>query len=64
MKGGMSLGTAKVSLDEVCVVLAFFGGEIGIRTIVCTFGLGSVIDMFHGRIRGKICGWLGNGKVV
>lgn len=61
---GMSLGTAKVSLDAACVFLAFFCGENGIGTIVCTFGLGPVIEMFHGRIRGKICGWLGNGKVV
>lgn len=62
---GIRLGTAKVSLDAVCVILAvLLGGEIGIGTIVCTFGLGPVIDMFHRRIRGKIYGWLGNGKVV
>lgn len=61
---GMNLGPAKVFLDAVCVVLAFFCGEIGIGTIVCTFGLDPVIDMFHGRIRGKICVWLENGKVV
>ena len=60
---GMNLGPAKVFLDAVCVVLAFFCGEIGIGTIVCTFGLDPVIDMFHGRIRGKICVWLENGKV-
>ena len=62
---GIRLGTAKVSLDAVCVILAvLLGGEIGIGTIVCTFGLGPVIDLFHRRIRGKIYGWLGNGKVV
>ena len=62
---GIRLGTAKVSLDAVCVILAvLLGGEIGIGTIVCTFGLGPVIDMFHRRIHGKIYGWLGNGKVV
>ena len=61
---GMNLGPAKVFLDAVCVVLAFFCGEIGIGTIVCTFGLGPVIDMFHERIRGKVCGWPGKGKVV
>ena len=62
---GIRLGTAKVSLDAVCVILAvLLGGEIGIGTIVCTFGLGPVIDMFHRRIRGKLYGWLGNGKVV
>ena len=61
---GMNLGPAKVFLDAVCVVLAFFCGEIGIGTIVCTFGLDPVIDMFHERIRGKVCGWPGKGKVV
>ncbi len=57
--------TASSDTLAVCVILAvLLGGEIGIGTIVCTFGLGPVIDMFHRRIRGKLYGWLGNGKVV
>lgn len=49
---GVKIGTAKIGLDAVCVVLALLlGGEIGIGTIICTFGLGPVIDWFHGRIR-------------
>jgi hypothetical protein len=48
---GVNLGIAKISLDAVCVVLAFMlGGEIGVGTILCTFGLGPVIDAFHGEI--------------
>lgn len=62
---GMRLGTAKISLDAVCVVLAvLLGGEIGIGTIVCTFGLGPVIGLFHGGIRRKIRVWQESGKAV
>lgn len=44
----LRLGIAKISLDVVCVVIAIIlGGEIGIGTIICTFGLGPVIDVFH-----------------
>ena len=43
------LGTAKIGMDLVCVVLAFIlGGEIGLGTILVTFGLGPVVDLFHG----------------
>ena len=46
---GVRLGVAKIGLDVVCVVIAFIlGGEIGLGTIVCTFGLGPVIDWFYG----------------
>ena len=46
---GVRLGFAKIGLDVVCVVIAFIlGGEIGLGTIVCTFGLGPVIDWFYG----------------
>ncbi|MCB7087658.1 hypothetical protein LI019_01815 [Enterocloster bolteae] len=62
---GMRLGTAKISLDAVCVVLAvLLGGEIGIGTIVCTFGLGPVTGLFHGGIRRKIRVWQESGKAV
>lgn len=45
---GVKIGTAKIGLDAVCVLLAFLlGGEIGVGTIICTFGLGPVIDLFH-----------------
>lgn len=48
---GVNLGLAKISLDAVCVVLAFaLGGEIGAGTILCTFGLGPMINVFHSRI--------------
>lgn len=46
---GMRLGIAKISLDIVCVVIAFLlGGEIGVGTIVCTLGLGPIVDFFFG----------------
>lgn len=39
---------AKIFLDVVFVVLAFLmGGEIGIGTILCTFGLGPLIELFY-----------------
>lgn len=38
---------AKMFLDGICVVLAFIlGGEIGFGTILCTLGLGPIIDVF------------------
>lgn len=49
---GVRIGIAKVGLDVVCVVIAFLlGGEIGVGTIVCTLGLGPVIDLFYGLLR-------------
>lgn len=49
---GVRIGIAKVGLDVVCVVLAFvMGGEIGIGTILCTFGLGPVVDVFFGLLK-------------
>lgn len=46
------LGTAKIALESICVIIALIlGGEIGIGTIFCTFGLGPVIDLFHGFIQ-------------
>lgn len=45
---GVRIGTAKMGLDAVCVLLALLlGGEIGVGTILCTFGLGPIIDVFH-----------------
>lgn len=52
---GVKIGTAKIGLDIVCVILAFLlGGEIGVGTIICTFGLGPIIDFFHGKIE-RLC---------
>lgn len=49
---GVRIGVAKVGLDVVCMVLAILlKGEIGIGTIVCTFGLGPVIDVFYHLLR-------------
>lgn len=49
---GVNIGVAKVSLDVVCVMLAFLlGGEIGVGTILCTFGLGPVIHVFYNEIQ-------------
>ena len=43
-----NIGLAKILLDGTCVVLALLlGGEIGVGTIICTFGLGPVIDVFY-----------------
>ena len=45
---GISIRVAKMSFDIVHVVAAFIlGGEIGAGTILCTFVLGPVIDIFH-----------------
>ena len=52
---GVRIAAAKFSLDVTCVVLAFFlGGEIGAGTIICTFGAGPVVGVFHRQIE-KIC---------
>ncbi len=49
---GIRIGIAKIGLDVVCVGLAFcLGGEIGIGTIVCTLGLGPVVDLFYGLLQ-------------
>ena len=46
---GIRIGVAKIGLDIVCVVLAILlGGEIGVGTVVCTLGLGPVVDLFYG----------------
>lgn len=45
---GCPIRVSKISFDAICVFLAFvFQGEIGVGTIVCTFALGPVIDLFH-----------------
>lgn len=45
---GVRIRVAKTTMDVVCVVLAFLaGGEIGVGTIICTVGLGSIVDVFH-----------------
>lgn len=42
-----SIRYAKMFLDGICVALAFvLGGEVGFGTILCTLGLGPVIDAF------------------
>lgn len=49
---GVRIGIAKVGLDVFCVVIAFLlGGEIGVGTVVCTFGLGPIIDLFFGWLK-------------
>lgn len=49
---GIRLGIAKIGLDIFCVVIAFLlGGEIGVGTIVCTFGLGPIVDFFFSRMQ-------------
>lgn len=49
---GVRIGVAKISLDVFCVVVAFLlGGEIGIGTIVCTLGLGPIVDLFYGMLK-------------
>lgn len=49
---GVRIGLAKVGLDVVCVAAAFLlGGEIGVGTIVCTLGLGPVVDLFFGLLK-------------
>lgn len=48
---GINLGLAKILMDGVCVAAAFFlGGEIGVCTIIITFGLGPVINLFRSLI--------------
>lgn len=49
---GVRIGLAKIGLDMVCVAAAFLlGGEIGVGTIVCTLGLGPVVDLFFGLLK-------------
>lgn len=49
---GMNLGLAKILLDAACVVLAFLlGGEIGVGTVLCTFAIGPLVDLFHRLLR-------------
>lgn len=49
---GVRIGIAKIGLDVVCVAAAFvLGGEIGVGTIVCTLGLGPVVDLFFGLLK-------------
>ena len=50
-EAGVSIWASKVGFDAVCVVLALaLGGEIWLGTIICTFGLGPVIDFFVRRV--------------
>ena len=44
----ISISISKTCTDGFYVVLAFLiGGEIGVGTIICTFALAPIIDMFH-----------------
>lgn len=48
---GFSIRVSKITMDAVCVIIAFvLGGEIGIGTIVVTFLLGPIIDFFYSLI--------------
>lgn len=59
---GVRIGLAKIGLDVVCVTLAFLlGGEIGIGTVLCTLGLGPLVDLFYGMLI-KMTGGNGIGK--
>lgn len=52
---GVRIGVAKVGLDVVCMALAILlKGEIGVGTIVCTFGLGPLIDVFYGWLKKRL----------
>lgn len=52
---GWKVSRAKILLDGSSVLFAFIlGGEIGIGTIIITFGLGPVIGVFHTLIK-KMC---------
>lgn len=45
---GWNLGLSKILLDTICAAIAFLlGGEIGLGTVLVTFGLGPVIDLNH-----------------
>lgn len=44
----VSISISKTCTDGLYVVLAFLvGGEIGVGTIICTFALAPIIDVFH-----------------
>ena len=45
---GFSIRVSKITMDVICVILAFvLGGEIGVGTIAVTFLLGPVINFFY-----------------
>lgn len=45
---GCPIRVSKIAFDALCVFLAFvFQGEIGVGTIICTFALGPIIEVFH-----------------
>lgn len=55
---GWRLGIAKIVFDVVCVIISFLlGGEIGLATIVITFGLGTLVDLFHTGIQKLLKVW-------
>jgi len=48
---GIRLRWAKVSLDCVFVILAIIlHGSIGVGTIICTFSIGYLVDVFYNKI--------------
>lgn len=50
-EAGVSISLSKIGFDAVCVVLALLmHGEIWLGTIICTFCLGPVIDLFYKKI--------------
>ncbi|MGL5315161.1 MAG: YczE/YyaS/YitT family protein [Peptostreptococcaceae bacterium] len=47
----LKLGTAKLIIDFVCIVLAFLlKGPIGIGTVLLTFLVGPIVNIFHNRL--------------
>lgn len=48
---GLPLGPVKVTFDFLCVTMAWIlGGEIGVGTILLTFGMGPTIQFFYTKI--------------
>lgn len=48
---GIKLGTAKLIIDSICIVLAFLlKGPIGIGTVLLTFLVGPLVNIFHSRL--------------
>lgn len=48
---GIKLGTAKLIIDSICIVLAFLlKGPIGIGTVLLTFLVGPLVNVFYNRL--------------
>ena len=48
----------RIFTDSVCVSTAlFFGGEVGIGTLICALGMGPFVSFFDVRVSRKLCGF-------